>query len=104
MLLWVPSGVTRERESWWIRLEIGTLAIATLPTSRYDLCCRATGGANAGHTIIIDGKPVAFHLVPIGIVQPQARCIIGNGCVVNIFTLFEEMEALKKNTITAENR
>ena len=97
MLLWVPSGVTRERESWWIRLEIGTLAVAALPTSRYDL-------ANAGHTIIIDGKPVAFHLVPIGIVQPQARCIIGNGCVVNIFTLFEEMEALKKNTITAENR
>ena len=76
------------------------MAVAALPTSRYDLCCRATGGANAGHTIIIDGKPVAFHLV----VQPQARCIIGNGCVVNIFTLFEEMEALKKNTITAENR
>ncbi|KAK8830664.1 hypothetical protein WA577_004392 [Blastocystis sp. JDR] len=71
---------------------------------RYDLCCRATGGANAGHTIIIDGKPVAFHLVPIGIVQPNAKCIIGNGCVVNVFTLFEEMDALKKNTITADNR
>ena len=54
--------------------------------------------------VVSDGKPVAVHLVPIGIVQPQARCIIGNGCVVNIFTLFEEMEALKKNTITAENR
>ena len=71
---------------------------------RYDLCCRATGGANAGHTIIIDGKPVAFHLVPIGIVQPNTKCIIGNGCVVNVFTLFEEMDALKKNTITANNR
>ena len=42
--------------------------------------------------------------MPIGIVQPNAKCIIGNGCVVNVFTLFEEMDALKKNTITADNR
>lgn len=49
-------------------------------------------------------SPWAFHLVPIGIVQPNAKCIIGNGCVVNVFTLFEEMDALKKNTITANNR
>ena len=94
----------RERESWWIRSEIGAQRSNTRVTRRYDLCCRATGGANAGHTIIIDGKPVAFHLVPIGIVQPNAKCIIGNGCVVNVFTLFEEIDALKKNTITANNR
>ena len=73
-------------------------------TPHYDVVARFAGGPNAGHTIIIDGKPVAFHLVPIGIVQPNAKCIIGNGCVVNVFTLFEEMDALKKNTITANNR
>ena len=73
-------------------------------TCRYDLCCRATGGANAGHTIIYNGKAVAFHLVPIGVVQPQAKCIIGNGCVVNIFTLFEEIQALKEIEVNIENR
>ena len=73
-------------------------------TRRYDLCCRATGGANAGHTIIYNGQAVAFHLVPIGVVQPQAKCIIGNGCVVNIFTLFEEIQALKEIKVNIENR
>lgn len=47
---------------------------------------------------------MAFHLVPIGIVQPQTKCIIGNGCVVNIFTLFEEIEALKQENIGVKDR
>lgn len=76
----------------------------SIVTSRYDLCCRATGGANAGHTIIYEGKAVAFHLVPIGVVQPQAKCIIGNGCVVSITTLFEEIQALKDIHIDIKNR
>lgn len=42
--------------------------------------------------------------MPIGIVQPNAKCIIGNGCVVNIFTLFEEIEALKREKITVADR
>ena len=73
-------------------------------TDIYDLCCRATGGANAGHTIIYEGRAVAFHLVPIGVVQPQAKCIIGNGCVVSITTLFEEIRALKDIHVNIENR
>lgn len=72
--------------------------------NQYDLCCRATGGANAGHTIIYDNKAVAFHLVPIGVVQPQAKCIIGNGCVVSITTLFEEIESLRRIKVNIENR
>ena len=42
--------------------------------------------------------------MPIGIVQPNAKCIIGNGCVVNIFTLFEEIEALKREKISVADR
>ena len=93
----------RVRESLSIPLVRSTFPFSRL-TRRYEICCRATGGANAGHTIIIQGKAVAFHLVPIGIVQPQAKCIIGNGCVVNIFTLFEEIEALKQENIGVKDR
>lgn len=47
---------------------------------------------------------MAFHLVPIGVVQPQAKCIIGNGCVVSITTLFEEIESLRRIKVNIENR
>lgn len=95
--------MTRVKENSSIPLVLSTFPVSQL-TRRYDICCRATGGANAGHTIIIQGKAVAFHLVPIGIVQPQAKCIIGNGCVVNIFTLFEELDALKQENIGVKDR
>lgn len=103
MLLWDPNGVTKERENLLIQLVIGTYLFLS-STCSYDLCCRATGGANAGHTIIYEGKPVAFHLVPIGVVQPNAKCIVGNGCVVNIFTLFEEIEDLKRIKVPVKDR
>ena len=93
----------RARESSLIPSVTG-LFVLNGSLDRYDVCCRATGGANAGHTIIYEGKAVAFHLVPIGVVQPQAKCIIGNGCVVNIFTLFEEIEDLKRIQVPIKDR
>ena len=41
------------------------------------LVIRATGGANAGHTVVFEGKKVALHLVPGGIVYPHTICLIG---------------------------
>jgi adenylosuccinate synthase len=58
----------------------------------YDMVCRSQGGHNAGHTIWVDGVRFALHLVPSGILNPNAVNIIGNGVVLNPQSIIEEME------------
>jgi adenylosuccinate synthase len=54
----------------------------------FDVVARAQGGANAGHTIYSpDGTKHALHLMPCGILNPKAKCVIGNGCVVHLPTV-----------------
>jgi adenylosuccinate synthase len=69
-------------------------------TSRFskdaDLVIRGTGGANAGHTIVFKGKKIALHLVPGGIVYPQTTCLIGQGVVIDVPVLLNEIEELEK--------
>lgn len=57
----------------------------------YDVCARFNGGANAGHTVVADGNKYAFHLLPCGILYNKCVNVIGNGCVVHVPTLFEEL-------------
>lgn len=64
---------------------------------------RCTGGNNAGHTIEVDGKKFAFHLVPSGILNKGTKAVIGNGVVVNPKVLIEELENLKENNIDISN-
>jgi adenylosuccinate synthase len=72
--------------------------------SKYDTVARGTGGANAGHTIIVDGKKFIFHLLPSGILYDGNVCIVGNGCVIDIETLLKEVENLNANGINVEGR
>jgi len=65
--------------------------IVDLLAQRYDVVCRYQGGHNAGHTIVVDKKRVALHLIPSGILNPEAVNIIGNGVVVSPQALLEEM-------------
>ena len=58
----------------------------------YDVVCRSQGGHNAGHTIWVDGVRYALHLVPSGILNPNAINIIGNGVVVNPESIIKEMK------------
>lgn len=46
-------------------------------------------GSNAGHTIIVDDKKFAFHLLPSGIINPGCVCVIGNGVVLHVPTLMK---------------
>lgn len=62
---------------------------------KYDLVCRAAGGHNAGHTIWVDRVKYALHLVPSGVLNPNAINIIGNGVVVSPKDIIEEMEQFK---------
>ena len=71
---------------------------------KYDLIVRATGGANAGHTIYVGDKKVVFHLIPSGVLHEGKIAVIGNGCVIHVPTLFEEIETLKTQGVDLTGR
>lgn len=77
-------------------------------SAQYDIIVRATGGANAGHTVYIGQEPnvkkFIFHLMPSGILHEGKICVIGNGLVVHLPTLISEIETLKSNGISVEGR
>lgn len=61
----------------------------------YDIVARCQGGANAGHTIVDEsGKKYALHLLPSGVLNPRAVNVVGNGVVVNLPQLFDEIDGL----------
>jgi len=72
-------------------------------SSKADVSVRCSGGNNAGHTINVNNKKYAFHLIPSGILNKGTIAIIGNGVVVDPKVLIEEMEELKKNNINIDN-
>ncbi len=63
--------------------------------SEVDLVVKFNGGNNAGHTVVIDGEKYALHLLPAGILSEGVTPIIGNGVVVDLEVLFQEMEDLE---------
>ena len=68
-----------------------------------DASIRCSGGNNAGHTINVDGKKFAFHLIPSGILNDGKMAIIGNGVVIDPKVLIEEIESLKKEGDSVDN-
>lgn len=71
---------------------------------KYDYCCRFNGGTNAGHTILVNNFKFAFHLLPSGMCNPAIKNIIGNGVVVHIPSLFDELKQLGAANITYKDR
>lgn len=61
----------------------------------YDIIGRCTGGANAGHTIKFENEKHVFHLLPSGILRENTECVIGNGTVICMETLVNEISKLK---------
>lgn len=57
----------------------------------YDIVVRYQGGHNAGHTIVVNGKKIALHLVPSGILYENVLNLIGNGVVLNAKAFLEEV-------------
>ncbi|HKL17919.1 MAG TPA: adenylosuccinate synthase [Halalkalibaculum sp.] len=69
-----------------------------------DYVVRYQGGANAGHTLKFDGKKVVLHLIPSGIFNGDARCIIGNGVVIDPHALLDEIENIESMGFNLEGR
>ena len=59
--------------------------------AEYDMVCRSQGGHNAGHTIWVDGVKFALHLVPSGVLNPNAINVVGNGVVLSPESIIKEM-------------
>jgi len=65
--------------------------VVDLFTERADVVVRYGGGANAGHTLVIEGKKLVTHLVPSGVCHPGKSCVLGDGMVIDPQALLEEL-------------
>jgi adenylosuccinate synthase len=65
---------------------------------------RFQGGHNAGHTLVINGQKTALHLIPSGIMRPGVKCYIGNGVVLSVTKLLEEIAGLEKAGVEVKSR
>ncbi|MDU5962867.1 MAG: adenylosuccinate synthetase, partial [Dermabacter sp.] len=66
---------------------------------RVDYVVKPNGGNNAGHTVVVHGEKFELKLLPAGILSPNATPVIGNGVVVNLDALFEEIDTLESRGV-----
>ena len=69
--------------------------IVDLLTENVSAVVRWAGGANAGHTLVVDGKKYVTHLIPSGILRPGLTCVLGEGMAVDPIVLVEEVRAFR---------
>ena len=60
-----------------------------------DFVVRYQGGANAGHTLVVNGEKTVLHLIPSGILHENTTCVVASGVVVDIEGLLNEIRKLK---------
>lgn len=70
---------------------------------RADCVARYQGGNNAGHTIVVGDQTYKFHHIPGGILNKRATCILGNGMVIDLLGLIDELKDLENRGISTGN-
>ena len=78
--------------------------VVDILAERSDVVVRYSGGANAGHTVVIDDSKFALHLLPSGAIRPNVKCVIANGVVVDPEVLINEIDGLAQKNISLDNR
>jgi adenylosuccinate synthase len=78
--------------------------IIDLIADRADVVVRFQGGANAGHTVIVDGHKHAFHLLPSGVLREDKLNVIGNGVVVDPAQLLAEVDEFEADGLNLQGR
>ncbi|MBS3804025.1 MAG: adenylosuccinate synthase [Oleiphilaceae bacterium] len=78
--------------------------IVDLLTEHVAAVVRFQGGHNAGHTLVIDGKKTALHLIPSGILRKDVICLIGNGVVLSPEALLKEVGELEASGVKVRDR
>lgn len=87
------SGVVVVGAQWG---DEGKGKIIDVLAERSDFVVRYQGGANAGHTLVVNGKKTVLHLIPSGVLHSDTTCLIGPGTVVDIEALINEISMLQE--------
>jgi adenylosuccinate synthase len=78
----------------------GKAKVIDLLAAEHSHVVRYQGGHNAGHTVVVGSERYALQLVPSGVLYPHIIPVIGNGVVVDLPTLFKEMDTLESRGIS----
>ena len=73
-------------------------------SKKFDAVCRFQGGHNAGHTIYKEEEKFVLHLIPSGIFYDHVSCFIGQGVILSIDSLLEEIQQLEQKGINLEGK
>lgn len=65
-------------------------------SERFDVVARFQGGNNAGHTVVVGEDKVVLHLIPSGVLRKGKICVLGNGVVIDLGELIQEMDQLER--------
>ncbi len=78
--------------------------IVDILSENFDIVTRYQGGANAGHTVVINDQDYILHLIPSGILRENVICVIGNGVVIDPTALLDEIELIERHGIKVDGR
>ena len=78
--------------------------IVDLLTDQVGAVARFQGGHNAGHTLVVGGEKTVLHLIPSGILRSDVQCYIGNGVVLSLPALFNEIKTLETSGVDVNGR
>ena len=78
--------------------------IVDLLSEEFDVVARFQGGPNAGHTVIFDDQRYALHHVPSGVFREGVKIVIGNGTVIDLAKLLEELDGLAQSGVDLDGR
>lgn len=70
--------------------------LVDLLVNHYDIVARCAGGNNAGHTIVVNNIKYDFHMLPSGLVNLNCLNLLGNGVVIHLPSLFNELNTLEE--------
>ncbi|MDE2484489.1 MAG: adenylosuccinate synthase [candidate division NC10 bacterium] len=76
--------------------------IVDLLSEYFDAVARYQGGTNAGHTVVVEEEKIVLHLVPSGVLRKGKVCILGNGVVIDLTALIQEIDQLSKLHVKIE--
>jgi adenylosuccinate synthase len=72
-------------------------------SERFDVVARYQGGNNAGHTVVIGDDKIVLHLIPSGVLRKGKTCVLGNGVVIDLGELIQEMDQLERLHVKFED-
>lgn len=98
----IPRKVTYVVGCYWG--DEGKGRVTSYCAKQADVIVRATGGNNAGHTVVVDDREYALHLLPSGIVEEEKICVIGPAVLVDPEVLINEIEMLSKDVSISPER